>query len=96
MSSLLADEALDLALKRVPKWKYDATGKRIWRSIKCQAFMDGIDLVKDVAELAEDCQHHPDIDIRWTTITLSLTTHSEGGLTEKDIDLAAEIGSLVD
>ena len=96
MASLLSDEELDLALRRVPKWKYDAAGKRIWRAIKCRAFMDGIDLVRDVAELAEDHQHHPDIDIRWTTITFSLSTHSEGGLTEKDIDLAVEVDGLVE
>lgn len=57
--------------------------------------MDGIDLVRDVAELAEDHGHHPDIDIRWTEVTFSLTTHSAGGLTANDFRLAKEIDALV-
>ncbi len=96
MASLLSEEELDAALRGVPRWKYDLPGKRIFREIKCRAFMDGIDLVRDVAELAEDCNHHPDIDIRWTTLTFSLTTHSAGGLTENDFELAREIDALVD
>ncbi len=91
----LSDEALDAALRTVPKWRYDHAGKRILREVKRETFLDGIDLVRDVAELAEDNNHHPDIDIRWTTITFALTTHSAGGLTEKDVDLAREIDDLI-
>jgi len=50
--------------------------------------------VNSVALLAEKANHHPDIDIRWNTITLTLSTHSAGGLTEKDFTLAAEIDAL--
>lgn len=96
MAATLSDAELDQALLQAPKWKYDLAGKRIVRSVKCQAFMDGIDLVRDVAELAEDHNHHPDIDIRWTTVTFALTTHSAGGLTENDFTLAKEIDDLVD
>ena len=96
MASLLSERELDQALSQVPKWKYDLAGKRIVRAIKREAFMDGIDLVRDVAELAEDQNHHPDIDIRWTEVTFSLSTHSAGGLTANDFALAKEIDALVD
>ena len=96
MVTLLSEEDLNQALRSVPRWKYDLPGKRIVREVKCQAFMNGIDLVRDVALLAEAANHHPDIDVRWTTITLALSTHSAGGLTEKDFKLAREIDALVD
>ena len=96
MASLLSNEELDQAFRAVPTWKYDATAKRLVRATKRQSFLDGIDLVRDIAELAEDLQHHPDINIRWTTITFSLTTHSAGGLTLKDFKLAKEIDDLLD
>jgi 4a-hydroxytetrahydrobiopterin dehydratase len=50
--------------------------------------------VNSVALLSEKANHHPDIDIRWNTVTLALSTHSAGGLTEKDAALAAEIDAL--
>jgi 4a-hydroxytetrahydrobiopterin dehydratase len=50
--------------------------------------------VNAVGERAEAANHHPDIDIRWDTVTLRLSTHSEGGLTQKDVDLAREIDAL--
>ena len=96
MASLLSDEELDRELKAVPHWKHDAAGKRLIRATKRETFLDGIDLVRDVADLAEDLQHHPDIDIRWTTITFSVTSHSAGGLTLKDFELAKEIDALLD
>jgi 4a-hydroxytetrahydrobiopterin dehydratase len=52
--------------------------------------------VQQVAEVAEDLDHHPDIDIRWTTVTFTLSTHSAGGLTAKDLRLATDIDRLVD
>jgi 4a-hydroxytetrahydrobiopterin dehydratase len=57
-------------------------------------FVMAMVFVNAVALLAEEKNHHPDIDIRWNKVTLSLTTHSEGGVTEKDIDLAKAIDSL--
>ena len=49
-----------------------------------------------VAEMAEDVQHHPDIDIRYNKVTITLTTHSVGGLTRNDIELAAGIDNIAD
>jgi len=56
--------------------------------------MAGIQLVVEVAKAAERLNHHPDIDIRWTTVSFSLTTHSAGGVTRNDVELAREINSI--
>jgi 4a-hydroxytetrahydrobiopterin dehydratase len=57
-------------------------------------FVGALDYVNRVGALAEAADHHPDIDIRWNTVTLRLSTHSAGGLTDKDLDLAAQIDAL--
>ena len=54
-----------------------------------------MEFVNEVAALAEEANHHPDIDIRWNKVTLVLTTHSEGGLTQNDFDLAKKIDALL-
>jgi 4a-hydroxytetrahydrobiopterin dehydratase len=58
--------------------------------------MDGIRLVVDVARIAEELDHHPDIDVRWTTVRFRLTTHSAGGVTDNDFALAGRIDAIVD
>ena len=58
--------------------------------------MDAIDFVNDLAEIAEEAQHHPDITIRHTKISLKLTTHDVGGVTDLDIALAQRVDNLVD
>jgi 4a-hydroxytetrahydrobiopterin dehydratase len=93
MAELLSQEEIDRALStELPHWTQE--GDAITRSFKLPAFMDGIRLVQQVAEVAEDLDHHPDIDIRWTTVTFTLSTHSAGGLTAKDLRLAADIDKL--
>ena len=93
MAGLLTQEEIDRALSNeLPAWRQ--AGDAITRSVKAPSFMDGIRLVQQVAEVAEDLDHHPDIDIRWTTITFTLSTHSEGGLTSRDLRLAADIDKL--
>jgi 4a-hydroxytetrahydrobiopterin dehydratase len=64
------------------------------RAIQAPTFPDGINLVSRVADVAEQRNHHPDIDIRWRTVTFRLSTHSAGGITEADLDLAATIDGL--
>ncbi|WP_076221361.1 4a-hydroxytetrahydrobiopterin dehydratase [Mycobacterium avium] len=59
------------------------------------SFLDGIDAVRRVAEHAESKDHHPDIDIRWRTVTFALVTHSEGGITQNDVDMARDINGIV-
>jgi 4a-hydroxytetrahydrobiopterin dehydratase len=90
---LLSQEQVDEALREgLSGWVRD--GDAITRSVQAESFMDGIGFVRRVAEAAEEMNHHPDIDIRWTTVTFTLSTHSEGGLTENDLTLARRIDSL--
>jgi 4a-hydroxytetrahydrobiopterin dehydratase len=94
MAGLLTQEEIDRALStELPKWKQE--GDAITRTVKAASFMDGIRLVQQVAEVAEDLDHHPDIDIRWTRITFMLSTHAVGGLTSRDLRLAGDIDRLV-
>lgn len=93
MNELLGQEDIDHALSgELSGWRQE--GDTIVRSVKAPTFMDGIRLVSQVAEVAEDLDHHPDIDIRWTTVTFRLSTHSAGGLTGMDLRLAADIDRL--
>ncbi|WP_433322950.1 4a-hydroxytetrahydrobiopterin dehydratase [Spirillospora sp. CA-294931] len=92
MAELMDDVAIAARLKDLPDWTQDA--ERIRRSVEAPSFLDGIALVVDVARAAEEADHHPDIDIRWRTVTFALSTHSAGGLTTKDFDLAARIDVL--
>ena len=77
---------IEAALPSVPDWK--KTGDAITRTYQFKDFPAAIKFVNAVAELAEQAWHHPDIDIRWNKVTLTLSTHDQGGLTEKDFDLA--------
>jgi 4a-hydroxytetrahydrobiopterin dehydratase len=93
VSELLSQDEVDRALStELPQWRQE--GDAITRSVTAPSFMDGIRLVQQVAEVAEDLDHHPDIDIRWTTVTFTLSTHSAGGLTAKDLRLATDIDKL--
>lgn len=88
------DAQISGALSSVPHWRRD--GESIKRAVEAPSFLAGVELVGVVARMAEAADHHPDIDIRWRTVTFTLSTHSEGGLTEKDFALAGEIDDAVD
>lgn len=81
------------ALKTVPGWKKKAAA--ISRTFEFKDFPAAVNFVRRVAVLAEKSWHHPDIDIRWNKVTLTLTTHDEGGLTKKDFTLAKKVDRLV-
>ena len=66
------------------------------RGVRRADFAEALAVVNTVGLLAEAADHHPDIDIRWNAVTLRLSTHSAGGITEKDLSLAAEIDAAVD
>jgi 4a-hydroxytetrahydrobiopterin dehydratase len=90
MPELLTDDQIQTALSGdLTNWKQEGTS--IVRSVEADTFAAGIKLVAVVGALADEMNHHPDIDIRWTTVTFRLSTHSEGGLTQNDVDLAAAI-----
>jgi 4a-hydroxytetrahydrobiopterin dehydratase len=89
MVAPLSPSELSAALAELPAWSGDGTGIR--RTVKAASFLAGIDLVAEVARIAEDMNHHPDIDIRWRDVTFGLVTHSAGGVTSLDVDLATRI-----
>jgi len=87
------DEAgIESALASVPAWQRN--GEVIARTFEFKNFVVAMKFVNAVAEAAENAQHHPDIDIRWNKVTLALTTHDAGGLTEKDFALARQGDAL--
>jgi 4a-hydroxytetrahydrobiopterin dehydratase len=91
--AVLTDDQVDAAAKDLDGWERSDGALR--RSIKFPAFLEGVDAVRRVAEHAEAEDHHPDIDIRWRTVTFALVTHSEGGITEKDVAMARDIDTIV-
>lgn len=80
------------ALASIPDWKL--SGATIVRTYEFKDFPAAIKFVEVVAALAEQAWHHPDIDIRWNKVTLTLSTHDAGGLTEKDFALARQFDQL--
>lgn len=88
----LTEEQVEERLKALPDWS--ETGGVIQRTYQFKDFIQSMNFVKAVADLAEKRQHHPDILIRWNKVTLSLSTHDSGGITQKDFDLAAECDRL--
>jgi len=92
MADLLKGDAAKARLKKVPEWELEK--KHIERTFEFDDFSESIDFVNGVAEVAEDEEHHPDIDIRYNKVRLILSTHSKGGLTELDFNLAERIDTL--
>ena len=87
--ALLSPDALDEALRALPDWSGDASALR--RTVQASSFPAAIDLVRRVADVAEEMNHHPDIDIRWRNVTFTLATHVSGGVTAFDVELAGRI-----
>jgi len=85
----LASDAVQAELKKLPGWSL--TGEAITKQYTWPSFPDAIQFVNKVADLAEQADHHPDILINYRRVTLTLSTHSEGGITRKDFDLAERI-----
>lgn len=91
--TVLSDEEVDAAAADLDGW--ERVDGALRRSVKFPAFLDGIEAVRRVAEHAERADHHPDIDIRWRTVTFVLVTHSAGGITDKDVQMAAQINEIL-
>ncbi len=87
--TLLSDDQRASLSGTLPEWELD--GETISKRFVFTDFIDSISFVTRVAVLAEVADHHPDIDIRWNKVTLALTTHDAGGLTNKDVELAEAI-----
>ena len=85
----LSDIAIQRELGRLPGWS--RRGDTLVKSYPFPTFLRGVEFVNRVARVAEAADHHPDLDIRYTKVTCTLSTHSAGGITQKDLDLAGEI-----
>ncbi len=90
--ALLTEKQIVVQLRSSRGWKRE--GSEIRKMFVHKDFARAMGFVQSVALLAEKMNHHPDIDIRWNKVKLSLSTHSAGGLTEKDFALAEQIDSL--
>ena len=94
MSELIPKEEIEDLLKKSPEWDHE--GKAITRVVEFDDYMDGIDLVNGVADISEEANHFPEIDIRWGSITIRLSSTDHGGLTDADFDLAKRFDNLID
>lgn len=94
MPELLSDEDLGKALGTLTDWTRE--GSALVRTAELESFPQAIEVVNQVAEIAERNNHHPDIDIRWRTLTFRCGTHSEGGITAFDVSLAEAIDGVID
>ena len=92
MPPRLSDLEIQRALGSLPGWARRADV--LTKTFTFKKFSDGIDFVQRVARAAEKMNHHPDIDIRYTKVTCTLSTHDAGGITDNDLTLAGTIESL--
>jgi 4a-hydroxytetrahydrobiopterin dehydratase len=88
----LDEEQIDEALAGVGDWGRD--GDSIVREFDRGDFKGSVDFVNAITPIAEEMNHHPDVAISWSKVTLTLSTHSEGGLTENDFELAKKVEAL--
>ncbi|MFE1103756.1 4a-hydroxytetrahydrobiopterin dehydratase [Nocardiopsis alba] len=92
----LSEEQIRDGLERLTDWEWDPDAVLIHRTVRLADFPTAISLVQEVAQAAEQADHHPDIDIRYETVRLTLSTHSEGAVTDQDMALAARVDELVE
>lgn len=91
MAEVLSDITIQRELSSIPGWS--RRGDSLTRIYQFRNFAASMEFVNRVAEAAEAADHHPDIDIRYSKVTLTLSTHSAGGITQNDLDLAKAIDS---
>lgn len=82
----LTDDEIEAVLDELDGWTYD--GQRLERTVTLGSFRDAIRYVMAVAEVAEELDHHPEIDIRYRDVTIACWTHTTGGVTTADVELA--------
>jgi 4a-hydroxytetrahydrobiopterin dehydratase len=85
----LPDDQVTTGLAALDGWSRE--GDEIVKTYELPSFPDAIAFVNRVADLAEAADHHPDLDIRYRKVRVALSTHSEGGITDKDLTLAGQI-----
>ena len=89
----LNEDQIESALQGLSDWTYQDGA--IVRTFRFADFVHAVDFVEHLAEVAEERRHHPDIDIRYNKVTLRLSSHDAGGITQRDVDLAAALERLV-
>jgi 4a-hydroxytetrahydrobiopterin dehydratase len=94
MSDLLDENELATVLKKCPEWEIE--GKALTRTVEFEEFTEAIDFVNALAEVAEEAHHHPDIDIRYLRVTVRLSTHEVGGISDADLEMAQRVDNLAD
>jgi 4a-hydroxytetrahydrobiopterin dehydratase len=90
--AVLSDDEIGRRLATLEGWERE--GNALKRQLKFQDFQGSVDFVNRITPVAEDMNHHPDICISWNTVDLTLSTHSEGGITESDFELARQVDQL--
>ena len=88
----MADEEIEARLEDLEGW--ERSGDSIRKQFKLDDFVGSVEFVNRLVAPAEDMGHHPDLEISWNKVTVSLSTHSQGGLTEADFDLATRIEAI--
>jgi 4a-hydroxytetrahydrobiopterin dehydratase len=88
----LSDTEIDERLKGLDGWEH--AGDAIVKEFENGDFKGSVDLVNRITPEAEEMNHHPDLEISWSTVKVTITTHSEGGLTDGDFELARRIDAL--
>ncbi|MGY2065517.1 4a-hydroxytetrahydrobiopterin dehydratase [Blastococcus sp. SYSU DS0619] len=89
----LSPDDVSAALGGLPLWSGDADGLR--RTVELPSFRDAVAAIVAIADVAEEMDHHPDVDLRWRTLHLTLVSHSAGGVSELDLELARRIDALL-
>ncbi len=89
----LSPDAVVTALTDLPLWAGDADGLR--RTVELPGFRDAVAAIVAIADVAEELDHHPDVDLRWRTLHLTLVSHSAGGVSRLDLELARRIDALL-
>lgn len=90
--ALLGDSEVQEGLAGLPGW--ERRGEAIAKEFDRGDFVGSVEFVASLVEPAEAMNHHPDLEISWATVKVTLSTHSEGGLTAADLELAAKIDAL--
>jgi 4a-hydroxytetrahydrobiopterin dehydratase len=93
MPERLSPDQISAALRDLPQWSGDENGLR--RTVELPSFRDAVDAIVRIADVAEEMDHHPDIDLRWRTLHLAVVTHSAGGVTDNDLQLVQRIDQLL-
>lgn len=92
--SLLTPEQIESSLSKLPLNWAVVGGVALQTTLVFDSFMDGLNFVQNVAKEAEELQHHPDIELSYGKVVVSITTHDKNGLTHKDFELAKKISSI--